>query len=114
MLSSWKMTSPSLVTVSPFSNTSVGRFVPTAAMRSLLLCKTSGVKKMFLDTTGCDLRKLRIHTATRSSRSEEHTSELQSRFDLVCRLLLEKKNNKQTYKATHYTIQTTYTVTGMK
>src|SRR5699024_11765080 len=27
-----------------------------------------------------------------ASRSEEHTSELQSRFDLVCRLLLEKKN----------------------
>src|SRR5699024_11436023 len=26
-------------------------------------------------------------------RSEEHTSELQSRFDLVCRLLLEKQNN---------------------
>src|SRR5699024_11352668 len=25
-------------------------------------------------------------------RSEEHTSELQSRFDIVCRLLLEKKN----------------------
>src|SRR5207249_7685369 len=31
-------------------------------------------------------------TAVKSSRSEEHTSELQSRFDLVCRLLLEKKN----------------------
>src|SRR5437868_12443199 len=30
-------------------------------------------------------------TSMRSSRSEEHTSELQSRFDLVCRLLLEKK-----------------------
>src|SRR5699024_11951647 len=29
------------------------------------------------------------------SRSEEHTSELQSRFDLVCRLLLEKKNIKK-------------------
>src|SRR5699024_647199 len=28
----------------------------------------------------------------RRRRSEEHTSELQSRFDLVCRLLLEKKN----------------------
>src|SRR5699024_8696455 len=27
--------------------------------------------------------------------SEEHTSELQSRFDLVCRLLLEKKKNKE-------------------
>src|SRR5699024_11299696 len=29
-------------------------------------------------------------------RSEEHTSELQSRFDLVCRLLLEKKKKEQT------------------
>src|SRR5207249_8190720 len=29
---------------------------------------------------------------TCENRSEEHTSELQSRFDLVCRLLLEKKN----------------------
>src|SRR6266496_5839414 len=28
-------------------------------------------------------------------RSEEHTSELQSRRDLVCRLLLEKKKNKK-------------------
>src|SRR5699024_412064 len=27
------------------------------------------------------------------ARSEEHTSELQSRFDLVCRLLLDKKND---------------------
>src|SRR2546422_6318399 len=34
------------------------------------------------------------------SRSEEHTSELQSRLHLVCRLLLEKKknNNKRVYK----------------
>src|SRR2546421_9010297 len=30
-------------------------------------------------------------------RSEEHTSELQSRSDLVCRLLLEKKNNNKQY-----------------
>src|SRR5437868_14095985 len=30
-------------------------------------------------------------------RSEEHTSELQSRFDLVCRLLLEKKNKKNIF-----------------
>src|SRR5207249_12280407 len=29
------------------------------------------------------------------NRSEEHTSELQSRFDLVCRLLLEKKKHNQ-------------------
>src|SRR5438445_9743871 len=33
-------------------------------------------------------------------RSEEHTSELQSRQYLVCRLLLEKKKNKKTWQAT--------------
>src|SRR2546421_9736685 len=32
----------------------------------------------------------------RAVRSEEHTSELQSRSDLVCRLLLEKKKNSPT------------------
>src|SRR5437868_13320547 len=34
----------------------------------------------------------------RRRRSEEHTSELQSRFDLVCRLLLEKKKIIKKYK----------------
>src|SRR2546421_2573395 len=33
----------------------------------------------------------------RRKRSEEHTSELQSRSDLVCRLLLEKKKRSRTY-----------------
>src|SRR5699024_11686446 len=33
--------------------------------------------------------------AQRATRSEEHTSELQSRFDLVCRLLLEQKNKQR-------------------
>src|SRR5437868_7779097 len=32
-------------------------------------------------------------------RSEEHTSELQSRFDLVCRLLLEKKKKIKNFKS---------------
>src|SRR5205809_1486951 len=35
---------------------------------------------------------LPLTTAAERSRSEEHTSELQSRLHLVCRLLLEKKN----------------------
>src|SRR5699024_12179603 len=35
----------------------------------------------------------KIMICVKPLRSEEHTSELQSRFDLVCRLLLEKKNN---------------------
>src|SRR2546422_7957138 len=35
-----------------------------------------------------------LRAATKRTRSEEHTSELQSRLHLVCRLLLEKKKNK--------------------
>src|SRR5438034_3575167 len=38
--------------------------------------------------------------ARRGARSEEHTSELQSHSDLVCRLLLEKKKKKQKQKYT--------------
>src|SRR5699024_12226018 len=39
--------------------------------------------------------RARVRLRFDDMRSEEHTSELQSRFDLVCRLLLEKK--KKTY-----------------
>src|SRR5207249_5295270 len=41
------------------------------------------------------LTKVTWWTAGIFLRSEEHTSELQSRFDLVCRLLLEKKKKKK-------------------
>src|SRR6266536_4802938 len=37
----------------------------------------------------------------RNRRSEEHTSELQSRVDLVCRLLLEKKKDNICHTLTH-------------
>src|SRR5438093_8961568 len=36
------------------------------------------------------------------ARSEEHTSELQSLTNLVCRLLLEKKNNLSLYRLNYY------------
>src|SRR5437868_7430565 len=39
-----------------------------------------------------------------ANRSEEHTSELQSRFDLVCRLLLEKKKNNTNKQPDRQTI----------
>src|SRR5438034_1488784 len=56
---------------------------------------------------GATVRRLLSHTSGvttfarscspgESSRSEEHTSELQSHSDLVCRLLLEKKKNSDT------------------
>src|SRR5699024_12628703 len=38
-----------------------------------------------------EVKRLRNLVSDSPQRSEEHTSELQSRFDLVCRLLLEKK-----------------------
>src|SRR3989440_9549658 len=38
----------------------------------------------------------KTNTPAHGVRSEEHTSELQSRSDLVCRLLLEKKKKKTT------------------
>src|SRR2546429_6475410 len=38
-------------------------------------------------------------------RSEEHTSELQSRLHLVCRLLLEKKNNDSTREWSQSSVQ---------
>src|SRR5690606_42098884 len=41
----------------------------------------------------------KVSTASRAERSEEHTSELQSRENLVCRLLLEKKK-KDLYGST--------------
>src|SRR5438034_7302005 len=43
--------------------------------------------------------ELRSTAATSFGRSEEHTSELQSHSDLVCRLLLEKKKRPQTVPA---------------
>src|SRR5438105_7196604 len=39
-------------------------------------------------------RRQALQRLRRQPRSEEHTSELQSRVDLVCRLLLEKKKDK--------------------
>src|SRR5260221_10051432 len=46
------------------------------------------------------------------SRSEEHTSELQSHSDLVCRLLLEKK--KQNYKLSHARVGRSFGVTSIE
>src|SRR5260221_2820898 len=50
---------------------------------------------------GCWVLSARRQTEQRNSlRSEEHTSELQSHSDLVCRLLLEKKKNNNAVNST--------------
>src|SRR5207248_8743217 len=52
-----------------------------------------------LERFGQRLRDMRADSVrvvgTNALRSEEHTSELQSPYDLVCRLLLEKKNKSK-------------------
>src|SRR5699024_12614423 len=48
-----------------------------------------------LDTEQVNFTRGFIFYKASCFRSEEHTSELQSRFDLVCRLLLEKKKIRQ-------------------
>src|SRR5207249_11960120 len=52
-------------------------------------CTSCGREQLFsVDTLGW--KTCTVCRRTAPDRSEEHTSELQSRFDLVCRLLLEK------------------------
>src|SRR2546430_12752260 len=51
--------------------------------------KASSIKRSYSASTICGKRG-----RTAINRSEEHTSELQSQSNLVCRLLLEKKKNK--------------------
>src|SRR4051812_49954082 len=46
-----------------------------------------------------DRDAISLADAKLSERSEEHTSELQSHVNLVCRLLLEKKKNNKRYRS---------------
>src|SRR5690606_39534911 len=57
---------------------------------------------LFILLQGCCCLSLFKHTqlGSKEDRSEEHTSELQSRENLVCRLLLEKKKKHRKYLGT--------------
>src|SRR5207249_11914949 len=71
----------------PISRTAASRARAWIWARSVSPCTQSTTSPA---CSSCGPRRARS-SATGSDRSEEHTSELQSRFDLVCRLLLEKK-----------------------
>src|SRR6266478_6039140 len=55
---------------------------------------TNSTSTMATQNVGSDWPSTATSCAARSMRSEEHTSELQSQSNLVCRLLLEKKKKK--------------------
>src|SRR3712207_6264146 len=79
----------------------VGLVGPSGSGKSTLLMTMAGLErpdagKVIVDGTdlsGLDEDALARFRGRRIGRSEEHTSELQSRQYLVCRLLLEKKTN---------------------
>src|SRR2546422_6898670 len=66
--------------------------LPAVVLRMMRPTSVEPVKAIFW-TSGCSTRTFPV--APSPVRSEEHTSELQSRLHLVCRLLLEKKKNKK-------------------
>src|SRR5258707_9050865 len=70
---------------------------PRGPKRSVWSAISSRKSKQRLITTSCIVTKFCRWRGRRCNRSEEHTSELQSRQYLVCRLLLEKK--KKTHPA---------------
>src|SRR5699024_3730994 len=64
----------------------------------LAYCWIFSIMFLYLKVTKQTLAKF-FYSISMKLRSEEHTSELQSRFDLVCRLLLEKKNKAELMQA---------------
>src|SRR5574339_1303074 len=58
-----------------------------------------------VDRTNCDRSATRTSVCPSRTRSEEHTSELQSPGDLVCRLLLEKKKTLTKQPAQKYRLR---------
>src|SRR5438309_3039826 len=61
------------------------------------LFRSCSTKWMLRSTTPTSAALPRCSTNSSRARSEEHTSELQSQFHLVCRLLLEKKKNARNH-----------------
>src|SRR5690242_21002166 len=71
-------------------------------VQSMTNTDTADVESTFKQTVelaeaGSEIVRWTVNIPEAAARSEEHTSELQSHVNLVCRLLLEKKKNRRTY-----------------
>src|SRR3712207_8715416 len=82
-----------------FRSAQTGRDSPAGSSSSPQLPRRSSPQGSGLRDARAHGPADRRHRGNRSPRSEEHTSELQSRQYLVCRLLLEKKKKKQNKKS---------------
>src|SRR5699024_8086935 len=89
----------------PLDPEEYGRFLEELHQAKKLVYITDNCGEIVLDKLAVRILKeqypdlditvlVRGFPTVNDGRSEEHTSELQSRFDLVCRLLLEKKKKK--------------------
>src|SRR2546422_6674868 len=86
------MASPVNVPVAPIAIPCHRKTLRTCARREPIASNTA--MSFALSVTVIDRTTRMFNPATNVIRSEEHTSELQSRLHLVCRLLLEKKKKK--------------------
>src|SRR5437763_11417114 len=99
MFSSLRTWPPPTSTLSPYTTLfrSENQFSNIAGIESMTSINSLGATQITLEfalNRSMDGAAIDVQSAiTQASRSEEHTSELQSPMYLVCRLLLEKKEN---------------------
>src|SRR2546429_6713980 len=74
-----------------FNDTATTEIYTLSLHDALPICRAAALTTCSGGTDSCPV----VAQLTWSTRSEEHTSELQSRLHLVCRLLLEKKNMQE-------------------
>src|SRR5438874_7922752 len=85
---------PPISTLFPYTTLFRSDPIQAALAEAFVLSNSANLIHLRLDISGNE-RAVATHAPFQINevvRSEEHTSELQSRRDLVCRLLLEKKN----------------------
>src|SRR5260370_20146506 len=86
-----------------FPYTTLFRSSPCSAISAWRPCSREGARTAATATCG---------SRARATRSEEHTSELQSHLNLVCRLLLEKKKRRIRASSKDRTQYSSLTVTS--
>src|SRR5437588_5910603 len=92
---------PPTSTLFPYTTLFRSRASRRAADRPLRSIPASCSRSWSVNATRCVLVRTRPPPPAGGGRSEEHTSELQSHSDLVCRLLLEKKKIKKQQENCH-------------